>query len=99
MKRWNKHTLPIHQYVFFLQVFHHCTYDKSICCSIYKNAAAVMILYDISKHTSFQDAVGDWLEEVKGAGLYHPVILLVGHKYDKRPIRSVTTSEAQDFAG
>ena len=58
-----------------------------------------MILYDISKHTSFQDAVGDWLREVKEAGLYHPVILLVGHKHDKRPIRSVTTSEAQDIAG
>ena len=74
-------------------------YDKSLFCSIYKNAAAVMILYDISKHTSFQDAVADWLEEVKRAGLYHPVVLLVGHKNDKRPIRSVTTSEAQDFAG
>ena len=74
-------------------------YDKSMFCSIYKNVAAVMILYDISKHTSFQDAVDDWLEEVKRAGLYHPVILLVGHKNDMRPIRSVTTSEAQDFAG
>ena len=81
------------------QALRSCVNDKSMCCSVYKNAAAVMILYDISKHTSFQDAVGDWLEEVKGAMLYHPVILLVGHKYDKRPIRSVTTSEAQDFAG
>ena len=55
--------MPIrfHLYKFLVAVI----YDKSLFCSIYKNAAAVMILYDISKHTSFQDAVADWLEEVE----------------------------------
>ena len=69
--------MPIHFHLYKFLVA--VVYDKSLLCSVYKNAAAVMILYDISKHTSFQDAVGDWLEEVKGSELYHPVILLVGH--------------------
>lgn len=43
-------------------------------CSVYKDAAAVIISYDISSHVSFQGAVVDWLTEVREAGLNHPVI-------------------------
>jgi len=61
---------------------------------------AVIVLYDITKHTSFQDVSERWLTELKeSSNLEDPVLILIGHKSDLRHVRSVTTEEGESLAG
>lgn len=60
-----------------------------------------MILYDITKHTTFQDVTERWLPEIKEKShdLHNPVVMLIGHKSDLRHVRSVTVLEGETLAG
>ncbi|KAF6021387.1 hypothetical protein EB796_020310 [Bugula neritina] len=65
----------------------------------YSRAVAVIVLYDITKHTSFQDVSERWLAELKeSSNLEDPVLILIGHKSDLRHVRSVTTEEGESLA-
>lgn len=69
-------------------------------CRYYSGALAVVILYDMTRHTSFQDVTQRWLAEInEKSSLNDPVIMLVGHKYDLRHLRTVATEEGRDLAG
>ena len=57
-----------------------------------------MLVYDISKSTTFQD-VSRWLKELRDHADANIVIMLVGNKSDLKHLRAVTTEEAKNFAG
>ncbi|KJH42199.1 Ras family protein [Dictyocaulus viviparus] len=65
---------------------------RSITRSYYRNSVGVMLVYDISNRTSFEN-IGIWLNEAeKGVGGPNPrkvVYLLVGHKSDDQSDRQV----------
>ena len=76
------------------------TYSYYVPCRYYSRAVAVVILYDITKHTTFQDVSQRWLKELEDStNLQSPVLMLIGHKYDLRHVRSVTVDEGETLAG
>ena len=61
----------------------------------YRQAAAALVVYDITKHDTFECAI-EWINELiqrEGA----VVIAFVGNKTDLEDSRAVRTKEAQDF--
>ncbi|KAG4291333.1 rab family protein [Fusarium proliferatum] len=63
----------------------------------YNDAVAVMLVYDITKRQSFENAAR-WLEEARRHGEPGIVFMLVGNKTDLERRRSVTTEEGKKFA-
>ncbi|XP_067939027.1 uncharacterized protein [Watersipora subatra] len=65
----------------------------------YSRAVAVVILYDITKHLTFQDVTKCWMKELdEHAKLENPVLMLIGHKSDLRHLRSVSREEGENLA-
>ncbi len=56
-----------------------------------------MLVYDIAKHESFENAKR-WLRELREHADANIVIMLVGNKCDLRHLRAIETEEARDFA-
>lgn len=67
-------------------------------CRYYRGAVGALLVYDITKKQTFDNAER-WLNELREHADQEIVILLVGNKSDLRHIRAVTTEEARDFAG
>ncbi|SCN68597.1 probable GTP-binding protein Drab11 [Fusarium fujikuroi] len=63
----------------------------------YNDAVAVMLVYDITKRQSFENAAR-WLDEARRHGEPGIVFMLVGNKTDLERRRSVTTEEGKKFA-
>lgn len=57
-----------------------------------------MLVYDISKHLTYESAER-WLKELYEHADPHIVVMLVGNKSDLESVRTVPTEEAKDFAG
>lgn len=56
-----------------------------------------MLVYDISKHVTFEN-VERWLKELRDHAEPNIVVMLVGNKSDLRHRRTVPTEEAMTFA-
>ncbi|SCO24222.1 probable GTP-binding protein Drab11 [Fusarium fujikuroi] len=63
----------------------------------YNDAVAVMLVYDITKRQSFENAAR-WLDEARRHGEPGIVFMVVGNKTDLERRRSVTTEEGKKFA-
>lgn len=70
---------------------------KSLTRSYYRGAAGALLVYDISKRSSFEH-VTRWLEEARQNGNPGLSITLVGNKADLDSNREVATSEGAKFA-
>lgn len=70
---------------------------RSVNTLYYRNAAAAVIVYDITNPASFASVSG-WLEEIRRHGARHMIIVLVGNKVDLKASRLVGEREARDFA-
>ena len=72
---------------------------RAITSAYYRGAAGALIVYDISKHITFEN-VEKWLKELKDHIVErdHINIMLVGNKSDLRHKRIVMTDEAMAFA-
>ncbi|KAI6242837.1 RAB-39 protein [Aphelenchoides fujianensis] len=74
---------------------------RSITRSYYRNCAGLMIVFDVTNRTSFEN-VSHWLKEAESAlGGPNPsevVLLLVGHKADLEEKREVLYEEAEYLA-
>lgn len=64
----------------------------------YRNVHAVIIVYDVTKQSSFQ-ALVQWIEECDKHDLgYEIPRILVGNKCDCEELQAVNTNVAQRFA-
>ena len=64
----------------------------------YRGAVGALLVYDISKHVTYENVVR-WLKELRDHADSNIVIMLVGNKSDLRHLRAVPTEEAKAFAG
>lgn len=71
---------------------------RAITSAYYRGAVGALVVYDITKKTSFDNAER-WLSELREHADPDIVILLVGNKCDLRHIRAVSTEEGVSFAG
>jgi len=65
----------------------------------YRGAVGALIVYDTTKHSTFQSIDHRWLQELRNHADPHTVIMIVGNKTDLRHLRSVLYDEAKLYAG
>ncbi|KAL2350441.1 ras family-domain-containing protein [Cryomyces antarcticus] len=70
---------------------------RAITSAYYRGAVGALLVYDISKHQTYEN-VGRWLKELRDYADSNIVIMLVGNKSDLRHLRAVPTEEAKAFA-
>ena len=66
---------------------------RSITNAYYKGAKAAMVVYDISKRSTF-DNIDKWINELKNSGDEDVFILIVGNKCDLEEQREINQEEA-----
>eukprot|EP01025_Chloroclados_australasicus_P060806 TRINITY_DN7864_c0_g1_i1.p1 TRINITY_DN7864_c0_g1~~TRINITY_DN7864_c0_g1_i1.p1 ORF type:complete len:201 (-),score=27.73 TRINITY_DN7864_c0_g1_i1:652-1254(-) len=73
----------------------------SLAPMYYRNAAAAIVVYDVTQESSFKKAI-DWINELQKQAKPDVVIALAGNKVDKvkadSTLRKVTTEEAMQLA-
>lgn len=62
-----------------------------------RGAVGALLVYDISKHATFEN-VERWLKELRDHAEPNIVVMLVGNKSDLRHLRAVETDEAMAFS-
>ncbi|XP_071376118.1 ras-related protein Rab-25-like [Centroberyx affinis] len=70
---------------------------RAITSAYYRGAVGALLVYDITKHLTYE-SVERWLKELYDHADPHIVVMLVGNKTDLASERSVPTEEAKDFA-
>ncbi|KAJ3678374.1 hypothetical protein LUZ60_002177 [Juncus effusus] len=70
---------------------------RAVTSAYYRGALGAMLVYDISKHQTFEH-VARWLEELRGNADKDIVVMLVGNKSDLVTLRAVPTEDAKEFA-
>jgi len=70
---------------------------RAITSAYYRGAVGALLVYDISKHSTFEN-VERWLKELRDHAEANIVVMLVGNKSDLRHLRAVETDEAMSFA-
>ncbi|KXN72676.1 ras-domain-containing protein [Conidiobolus coronatus NRRL 28638] len=70
---------------------------RAITSAYYRGAVGALLVYDITKHPSFEN-VNRWLKELRDHAESNIVIMLVGNKSDLRHVRAVPTEDAKTFA-
>ncbi|OII72758.1 Rab11 protein [Cryptosporidium andersoni] len=70
---------------------------RAITSAYYRGAVGALLVYDISKRSSFEN-VERWLKELRDHADPNIVVLLVGNKSDLKHLRAVTQEEACMFS-
>lgn len=70
---------------------------RAITSAYYRGAVGALLVYDISKHSSFEN-VERWLKELRDHAEPNIVIMLVGNKSDLKHKRAVSTEDAMAYA-
>ncbi|XP_022751099.1 ras-related protein Rab11A-like [Durio zibethinus] len=70
---------------------------RAVTSAYYRGAVGAMLVYDITKHQTF-DHIPRWLEELRGHADKNIVIILIGNKSDLENQRAVPTEDAKEFA-
>ncbi|KAJ3286575.1 Ras- protein Rab-11B [Borealophlyctis nickersoniae] len=70
---------------------------RAITSAYYRGAMGALLVYDIAKHSTYEN-VNRWLKELRDHADANIVIMLVGNKSDLRHLRAVPTEEAKQFA-
>jgi len=65
---------------------------KSITRSYYRGSICSLLVYDVTRKSSFQN-ITKWLEEIHQYGYEKILIVLIGNKNDLQEQRQVTTDE------
>ena len=71
---------------------------RAITSAYYRGAVGALLVYDISKHQTYEN-VTRWLKELREHADSNIVIMLVGNKSDLRHLRAVPTEDAKALAG
>ena len=70
---------------------------KSMTKTYFKGAHGAIIVYDITKHVTFEHVV-NWLKDINESADINPIIMMVGNKCDLDKLREVQQDEAIQFA-
>ncbi|XP_075709535.1 ras-related protein Rab-42 [Rhinoderma darwinii] len=71
---------------------------RAVTRSYYRNAACVILLFDLTAHKTFE-SIQNWYQEVQERAQPHPLLfLLLGTKSDMHGQRRVPREEAQSLA-
>ncbi|CAF1562971.1 unnamed protein product [Adineta steineri] len=70
---------------------------RAITSAYYRGAVGALLVYDISKHGTYEN-VERWLKELRDHADANIIISLVGNKSDLRHLRSVPSDEAKAFS-
>ncbi|XP_077404233.1 ras-related protein Rab-25-like [Vanacampus margaritifer] len=70
---------------------------RAITSAYYRGAVGALLVYDISKHLTYESAER-WLKELYDHADPHIVVMLVGNKRDLEDLRTVPAEEAKAFA-
>ncbi|XP_068425710.1 RAB11a, member RAS oncogene family, like [Clinocottus analis] len=70
---------------------------RAITSAYYRGAVGALLVYDIAKHLTYENAER-WLKELQDHADSNIVIMLVGNKSDLRHLRAVPTDEAKALA-
>ncbi|GMH25673.1 hypothetical protein Nepgr_027516 [Nepenthes gracilis] len=70
---------------------------RAITSAYYRGALGALLVYDVTKPTSF-DNVSRWLKELRDHADSNIMIMLIGNKTDLKHLRAVATEDAQSFA-
>ncbi|KAJ8491636.1 hypothetical protein OPV22_013357 [Ensete ventricosum] len=69
---------------------------RAITNAYYRGSAAALVVYDVTRHVTFENAER-WLRELRNHTDANLVVMLVGNKADLGHIRAVSVEEAQAF--
>ena len=70
---------------------------RAVTRQYYKNAHAIILVFDLTDQNSFNDLKDIWLNDVENYGEKNTLILIVGNKLDLIEERKVTESQAINF--
>uniref|UniRef100_A0A8C1X0J0 Ras-related protein Rab-25 n=1 Tax=Cyprinus carpio TaxID=7962 RepID=A0A8C1X0J0_CYPCA len=70
---------------------------RAITSAYYRGAVGALLVYDIAKHLTYENAER-WLKELQDHADSNIVIMLVGNKSDLRHLRAVPVDEAKALA-
>lgn len=70
---------------------------RAITSAYYRGAVGALLVYDITKHLTYESAER-WLKELYDHADPNIVVMLVGNKRDLETLRTVPTKDAEDFA-
>lgn len=70
---------------------------KAVTSAYYRGAVGALVVYDISRHQSF-DNIYHWLEELRVNSDMNVVAMLVGNKCDLESLREVSVEEGRSLA-
>lgn len=70
---------------------------RAITSAYYRGALGALVVYDLTKPTSFEN-VGRWVKELRDHADANIVIMLIGNKTDLKHLRGVATEDAESYA-
>eukprot|EP00245_Coleochaete_scutata_P007211 TRINITY_DN22344_c0_g1_i1.p1 TRINITY_DN22344_c0_g1~~TRINITY_DN22344_c0_g1_i1.p1 ORF type:complete len:220 (-),score=53.50 TRINITY_DN22344_c0_g1_i1:655-1314(-) len=70
---------------------------RAITSAYYRGAVGALLVYDITRHVSFEN-VERWLKELRDHTDSNIVVMLVGNKSDLKHLRAVSTDDASAFS-
>jgi len=70
---------------------------RAVTTSFYKNSSGALVVFDITKESSFRQ-VDNWIQELKEAAGNEVCIILVGNKIDLQNKREVSQEQAYEKA-
>eukprot|EP01067_Filipodium_phascolosomae_P007475 Filipodium_phascolosomae@DN59_c0_g1_i1.p1 len=92
-------SMPIENKVIKAQIWDTAGQERyrAITSAYYRGALGALLVYDISKRSSFDNVI-HWLKELQDNADPNIVIMMVGNKTDLRNLRQVAEDEASSFA-
>ena len=73
-----------------------CRY-RAITSAYYRGAIGALLVYDVTRHTTFEN-VERWLKELRDHTDPNIVVMLIGNKSDLRHLVAVSTEDGKSFA-
>jgi Ras-related protein Rab-11A len=70
---------------------------RAITSAYYRGAVGALLVYDISKRQTFENAE-KWFKELQEHAVEDIVVILIGNKSDLTHLRAVSTDEAREFS-
>ncbi|KAL4384398.1 hypothetical protein GQ457_15G016330 [Hibiscus cannabinus] len=70
---------------------------RAITSAYYRGALGALLVYDVSKPTTFEN-VSRWLKELRDHADSNIVIMMIGNKTDLKHLRAVATEDGQSYA-